>query len=329
MSKLAVTGAAGFIGSTLVRRLIDDGHTVDCIDDLSSGRRENIPTGADHWWIDITASNAVDDLIGSFADCSCVFHMAAMTSLPECQSDPGRAYAVNVAGTANVLEAARRAGVKRVVFSSSGAVYENDTEYPNREATRVCPTLVYPNTKKHAEDLCLSFNRAYGMDNIMLRYFNVYGPGQNSTRLSPPFTSYVVRELLNGRRPVLHSDGTQARDYVYVDDVVAANIAAWTAGHISTPVMNVCSGRAYSVNELHSIIAVEMGSLITPKFDTTSQFWSRYPTIQGLDPAIIAAEVNKRTLGDPTLIRLALDWRPKVDIVEGIKRLVEASGALP
>lgn len=327
---MLVTGGAGFIGSALVRRLLDDGYEVRVIDDLSKGLRENIDSRAEFWWTDIggmpdSTNGRVFDM--AFEGVDRVFHAAAISSLPECQSDPGRAYAVNVAGTARVLEAARQAGVSRVVFSSSGAVYENETEdFPSRECVSVRPTLVYPSTKLHAEGVCRSFVDAYGLDVISLRYFNVYGPGQDSRRTSPPFTSYVVRELLAGRAPVLHSDGTQSRDYVYVDDVVAANLAASDCAPCPGSVFNVCSGKAHSVNELYRLIAAACGSRLEPEFRPTDAFWQAYPSIGSgpfpLKSSVIECEVGKFTLGDPSSISAAMGWSPTVGIEEGIRRLV-------
>lgn len=328
--RIAVTGAGGFIGSALSRRLVADGHRVNCVDDLSKGLRENIPLEAEYYWIDISLP-ATEALVGAFEGVDCVFHMAAVSSLPECQSDPGRAYAVNVAGTAQVLEAARQCGVRRVVFSSSGAIYENETEFPCQESAVVVPTLVYPNTKLHAEGVCQSFVRAYGMEVPMLRYFNVYGPGQDSRRASPPFTSYVVRELAAGRRPVLHSDGTQRRDYVYVDDVIEANLVAMDCTGIGAHAFNVCSGVTYSVNELYRLIAAEFDVDVEPEFRQDTMFWQAYPSIHSGDfplrPSVIASEVNKFALGDPSKIGDAFGWSPKVGIHEGIKRLVASTRA--
>lgn len=305
--RCVVTGSEGFIGSSLTRYLQKRGHEVlgfDSDRDIRYAALEPLVRGAD-----------------------VVFHMAAMSSLPECQEDPLLAFAVNVGGTARVLEACRAARVRRVVFSSTSAVYENTQSNGTgfRETDPVDPDLVYAQTKLAAERLCVSYVLNYGMRVDVLRYFNVYGPGQNLVRRSPPFTAYVARELLAGKTPMLFSDGVSERDYVYVDDVCEANLLCAAQGQAKLgSVYNVASGTGYSTNELYDIVAAAVGSDVRPEFRVPELFWQQYPALRDMRQERIVREVNKRSVGCAARTYAELGWRPKVSVVDGVRNLVES-----
>ena len=154
-----------------------------------------------------------------------------------------------------MLELSRQAGVRRVVVASTSAVYENNEHFPCREDDVVSPTLLYSVSKQQTEQLCRSYFNDYDMEVVVTRYYNVYGPQQDIRRKSPPFVGYVARELIAGRQPILHSDGEQRRDYVYVGDVIAMNIACMDHPKAPGQTFNVASGTSWSVNELYTIIA--------------------------------------------------------------------------
>jgi nucleoside-diphosphate-sugar epimerase len=196
----------------------------------------------------------------------CVFHFAGIAALPVCQSDPREAYAVNVAGTGAVLEAARRAGVRRVIFSSTSAVYERTNSAALAEDAVVAPDLVYACTKHAAEALCRGFALNYGLDIVVTRFFNVFGPHQDVLRVSPPFTSYVARELVHDRSPVLFNRRPDVqRDYVHVSDVVELLLRMMRHdAHHAAEVFNVCSGVGHSVPELYDTFMLISGKSIEP-----------------------------------------------------------------
>jgi len=328
MSKYVITGGAGFIGSLLGKELIDEGHDITWMDDLSFGYLENIqdktgsvPTNF------IQGDICTQDMKPLFEGADAVFHFAAISALPVCQSEPGRAFDVNVGGTAKVLEACRQVGVPKVVFASTSAIYENNTNFPCGEDDDVAPSLIYAQTKLAAERLCRSFVDVYGMNVSMTRYYNVYGPHQDVRRKSPPFTAYVIRELLANRQQTLYSDGKQSRDYVHVQDVNRLNRPCVSHPAAKGQVFNVASGRSYSVNELYGLIATAVGTNMVPEFKSAKSFWDAYPALYKaaypLQPEKLEAEVNKFSLGSTEKAERLIGWRTEISIEDGIRQTVE------
>jgi nucleoside-diphosphate-sugar epimerase len=276
-----------------------------------------------------------------YAGVDCVFHLAGIAALPVCQGDPREAYDVNVAGTGAVLEAARRAGVRRVVFASTSAVYERTTSALLREDDVIAPDLVYACTKQAAEALCSGYALNYGLDIVVCRFFNVFGPHQDVLRASPPFTSYVARELAHDRSPVLYNDRTDVRrDYVHVSDVVGllGRIMRDGASH-AADVFNVCSGVGHSVPELYDAFRTVSGKSIDATYRDPAEFWNRYPMLfAGTHPLSrqrVIEEVYKTAVGSNAKAREAFGWEPQLDLVAGarsvyadaLERLAPSSGA--
>lgn len=224
MSRILITGAAGFIGSQLSHALWQQGEDIVMLDNFSYGKEDNL-SFSDHDFRDETIRGDICDRALLFALCKeeqfdYIYHIAAITPLPDCQTDPGRAVEVNVAGTVNVLEAARCFGAKNVIFASTSAIYENCKEFPSKEGSVVPPSLIYSGSKYAAEHFCRSYADVYGMNITILRFANVYGPHIDCLRTQPPVAGYLIRELFYDRVPVLHSTGEQRRDFVYVDDLI-------------------------------------------------------------------------------------------------------------
>ena len=325
--KIVITGAAGFIGSQLALRLLRDGHEVVLIDDLSFGYEENLQTEGKSVAELIRLDVRSPDLMSHVRHADCLFHLAGISALPINQSEPERSVSVNVAGTANVLDCARRGGVGRVVFASTSAVYENNTQFPCREDDPIAPTLMYSLGKWQAERLCLSFAKNYGMDVVITRYYNVYGPHQDIRRKSPALVGYIVRELLQGRAPVLHSDGSQSRDYVFLDDVNALNIACMESPAAPGQTFNVASGSAVSVSAIYDTIASHLDTSIRPHFRPAVRMWDQYPALfEGKYPMDIdrlSAEVNKFSLGATEKARELLGWQATTTLADGIRKTVD------
>lgn len=218
MSKILITGAAGFIGSQLAHSLWQKGEEVILLDNFSYGKEDNL-IFEDHDFREEILRKDVCDRETLYALCEknhfdYIYHIGAITPLPDCQLDPGKAIEVNVAGTVNVLEAARRFGAKNVIFASTSAVYERCTQFPTKEEDAVPPHLIYSGGKFAAEQFCRSYADVYGMNITVLRFANVYGPHIDCLRTQPPVAGYLIRELFYDRRPVLHSDGEQRRDFI-------------------------------------------------------------------------------------------------------------------
>jgi UDP-glucose 4-epimerase len=252
MMRCLVTGGAGFIGSHLVHALAARGLEVRVLDNLSSGTRSNLEGAA--------AELVIGDVMDFEATASAargaevVFHMAAMISVPASMDDPLRTYRENVLGSLNVLEAARRAGGRRVVLSSSCAVY-GAADHPSAESDPVQPRSPYAASKVAMEDLGRLYAEVYRLSTVSLRYFNVYGPRQSPASPYAAVIPIFVHEMLEGRSPVIHGDGEQSRDFVYVDDVVQANLLAAEAVGDIPGVVNVGTGRALTIRQLAQALA--------------------------------------------------------------------------
>ena len=326
--KILITGGAGFIGSHLGLYLLQQKHQVLFLDNLSFGYVANLSVQSKSLKPHFIKMDVRDPEIGkNMEDVKVIFHFAGISSLPECQANPGEAYEVNVAGTVNILETARRYNVKRVIFSSSSAVYENEALFPTPESVNACPTLIYGLSKKHAEQVCHSFQKLYGMDIVILRFFNVYGPHMDFKRPNPPLISYLIRCFLNKETPILHSDGNQARDMVYVDDVVNACEIVMTHKNAKNQTFNVGSGKAYSIKETYEHIVAAFGSKnIKPIYQSEKLLWDKYPELfEGNYPfqtKFLEKEVNKYTLASIKKAKNLLGWNPQISLKEGLRKTV-------
>src|ERR1043166_4580004 len=221
-----VTGGAGFIGSNIVRRLLERGDTVRVLDNFSSGNRRNLQPFDDDIEIVEGDLRSYERVHAAVRGAECVFHQGALPSVPRSVQDPLTTSAVNVEGTLNVLLAARDEGVRRVVFASSSSVYGNSGELPRVETANPDPISPYGVAKLAAERYCVSFSRVYPLETIALRYFNVFGPNQDPRSQYAAVVPRFVTEVAAGRTVQIHGDGTQSRDFTYVANVVAATILA-------------------------------------------------------------------------------------------------------
>jgi UDP-glucose 4-epimerase len=249
-----VTGGAGFIGSHITNTLVEKGHEVTVIDNLSSVKRENIRNALLNGQATLVEGSITDIALlnRTFDGADGVFHEAAIISVPWSVEHPIETAEVNVMGTLNVLVAARDRGVKKVVLASSSAVYGDNPELPKREEMPPEPKSPYALSKLAAEYLGPVFSRSYGLDFVALRYFNVYGPGQDPSSAYAAVIPKFITRILNDQVPLIFGDGTQTRDFIYVRDVVKANLCA-----MEKPVdgvFNVGSGERKSVNELSRMI---------------------------------------------------------------------------
>ncbi len=294
-----VTGVAGFIGSNLAARLCDEGCRVVGLDNLSAGTRENVPAGVELHVRDIRAPG----LDAVFAGADTVFHLAAKNCLYDCLQNPVETSDINVTGTANVLEHARRAGVRKVVYADSSAEYEGITDFPSR-VDRVAPIGPYAVSKRGGALFCETYRRMHGLNVTMLRYFNVYGPAQDWRRMIPPLMSAFTMRLLAGETPVIYGTGRKRRDFVYVDDVNDFHLLAMRDARTDGGTFNVGSGVNHSVLEIYAMIEAVLRTGIRPAFK---------------DDLPGEAEI---TLADIERER-ALGWSPKTDIQTGLARTIE------
>ena len=305
-----VTGGAGFIGSHLVERLLRDhpDATVRVLDDFSTGRPENLPfAGAAGRRLEIVRGDirSLETVERLSADADVVFHQAAMRSVPRSVADPLGANDHNVTGTLQVLEAARRQRVRRVVYASSSSVYGDRAELPKREDQPPAPISPYAVSKAAGEQYARVWTRLYGVETVGLRYFNVFGPRQDPTSEYAAVIPRFILWALGGTPLEVHGDGTQSRDFTYIDNVVDANVAAARAPAAAGEVFNVGCGRRVSLLTIVERLEKLLGRPIACRHT---------PARAGDVP---------HTLADLGRARSLLGYEPRVDFDEGFERTVE------
>jgi UDP-glucose 4-epimerase len=304
--KALVTGGAGFIGSHIAERLVAGGHRVVVYDNFSSGKRENVAPFASKLEVieaDVRDAPQLDD----YADgCDVIFHQAAIVSVPYSVEHPQETHDVNIQGTLNVLQAAKRRGVKRVVFACSAAVYGEDPELPKCETMAQAPISPYGVEKATGEMYLMAWNKLFGVETVSLRYFNVFGPRQDPSSPYSGVISIFTSRALEGKDVTIFGDGKQSRDFVFVDNVVDANLLAATKPGIGGRAYNVGCGKKTTLLELLGAIARIVGRDIHP-----------------IHAAPRAGDIAE-SLADITRIRTELGYEPKVGVEEGLKRLIDS-----
>ena len=262
MPCFVVTGGGGFIGSHIVRALLDRGDSVRVIDDFSTGKRENLAEVEADIDLHVIDIRTLDALRPVFEGADYVLHQGAIPSVPRSVQDPISSHEANCTGTLNVLIAARDAGVKRVVQASSSSVYGSNPALPKVETMRPMPISPYAATKLTQEAYASAFYGSFGLETVSLRYFNVFGPRQDPKSEYAAVIPKFVTRLLAGEPPVIYGDGEQTRDFTFVADVVQANIRAMESD--ARGVFNVAGGRRISLNELASILMELTGTRCEP-----------------------------------------------------------------
>lgn len=268
MTVYLVTGGAGFIGSHLVEALLERGDQVRVLDDFSTGRRSNLDGPTDQ--IDLMTGSIADfeTVRAAVQGVDYVLHHAAVSSVQHSIRDPLNAHTVNVVGTLNVLRAAKEAGVRRVIYAGSASAYGNQPADALHEGLAGQPLSPYAATKLSAELYCMMYAHTYGLETVIFRYFNVFGPRQDPASEYSSVIPLFVTRLIDDARPIIYGDGLQSRDFVYIQNVVNANLIACTAPteQVSGQVFNIASGERTSLLQLLSAINQELGKAIEPDF---------------------------------------------------------------
>jgi len=293
-----ITGAAGFLGSALAEELAREGHQVRGLDNLSTGNPQALSPDVHFTRGDVNDRPKLWTLL---QEVDCVYHLAARVSVPESVLYPREYNAVNVGGTVSLMEAMRDVGVRRVILASSGAVYGDQAEQPVKETAIPDPRSPYAVSKVSAEHYVRTIGKLWGMDTVCLRIFNAFGPGQHLPPSHPPVVPHFLRQALRGGSLVAHGDGEQTRDYVYVDDVITAMVAAATAPNVNGLVINVGSGTETSVRELIRKVGEVTGRDVDALFNST--------TSGGVS----------RMRADLTLAAQKLNYRPSITLEEGLR----------
>lgn len=297
-----VTGGAGFVGSHLTEALLRDGHRVRVIDNLSTGKRENVPAGAEFIEADFCDAAAIRP---AFEGVDGVFHVGALPRVPLSIAQPVETAKTNIMGTLNVLVAARDAKVKRVVYSASSSAYGNQDRLPLTPDMRPNPLNPYALQKYVGELFCQQFAALYGMETVSLRYFNVYGPRMANDGPYVTVIAIFMRQFRAGETLTIDGDGEQTRDFTHVKDVVRANIAAMQSAKVGQgEVLNVGGGQRYSMNFIASKISQNATHRESPRGKGES----------------------RDTLADISLTKQLIDWEPAVKFEEGLEELLCAEG---
>jgi UDP-glucose 4-epimerase len=301
-----ITGVAGFIGSHLAKALLSRGESVRGFDNLTTGKLANVPAGVDFVQGDLADGEAVAKVC---VDVDAILHQGALPSVPRSVKEPRPSHNANLDGTFNLLEGARAAGVKRVLYAASSSAYGNQPGFPRMETMTPQPIAPYPVQKLAGELYMQSYARVYGMETACLRYFNIFGPRQAP---DSPYSGVIARwamQMLRGDAEgeiVIQGDGTQSRDFTYIDNAVRANLLALTtpAERIAGRVFNVGCGQRYSLNELYRTLAGITG-------------WTREPVYAERR----AGDIDT-SLADISAAREAFGYEPVVGFEEGLSRTV-------
>jgi UDP-glucose 4-epimerase len=300
-----VTGGAGFIGSHIAQRLLGAGHEVVVLDNFSSGSRANVSaigSGARVVEGDVRDLSVVE---ASAFGCEVVFHEAAIVSVPYSVEHPQESHDVNIQGTLNVLQAARKVGARRLVFASSAAIYGEEPTLPKTETMRPEPMSPYGVEKITGEHYLATWSKLFGVETVALRYFNVFGPRQDPRSPYSGVISVFVDRILGGRPITFFGDGSQCRDFVYVANVVDANLLAATRPGVSGRAYNVACGKRTTLVELASLVERAAGRTVERVF---------------AEPR--AGDIRE-SVADIARARAELGYTPAVGVEEGLERLVQ------
>ena len=309
---ILITGVAGFVGSNLADKLLTDARKspkkdqktdIDVriigIDNLSNGIREQVPASVEFHQADIRSK----DIYPLFEGVDYVFHLGAKTCIKDCQDDPVEAMEINVAGTANVFESAKRAKVKKVIYAETSALYEDSHLMPTPESD-VNPKSFYAVSKFASMFVAKAYKRFFDIPSTALRYFNVYGPRQDYRRSIPPVMSAFIIKLLRGERPIIYGTGHQKRDFVHVDDVNNFHVLCMNDARTDNLTFNLGSGNNYSVMDIYKMISELLNKNISPIF---------MPGIPGEADETLADITEAKRIG----------WSPAVNMHEGLLGMIE------
>ena len=304
MAFYLVTGGAGFIGSNIVHELVKRGERVRVIDNFSTGKRENIAGVLDRIELLEGDLRNPDDVRAAVSGIDYILHQAALPSVPRSIRDPIASNESNVSGTVNLLTAAKDASVKRLVFASSSSVYGDTPTLPKTEDMPPNPRSPYAASKAAGEYYCRVFFEVYGLETVILRYFNIFGPRQDPASPYSAVIPLFIAKMSKGEKPVILGDGTQSRDFTFVENAVRANLLAAAALDAPGKTFNIAGGRRHSLNDLVEKLNTILGTALDPSYTEARR-----------------GDV-KHSLADISLAKRHLGYEPLVDFEEGIRKTV-------
>jgi len=303
--RILVTGGAGFIGSHITTALVDRGDDVAVLDNLSTGRRENLAHLGDR--VNFMEACLLDReaVEQALTGVEVVYHQAALASVPRSVEKPLDTNAACVTGTLNLLDAARRAGVRRVIYAGSSSAYGDQPNMSKRETDLPGPLSPYAAAKLAGELYCQAFTATYGLETVVIRYFNVFGPRQDPNSEYSAVIPIFVTKMVQGERPTIYGDGTQSRDFTYIDNVVQGNLAAADSVDAVGRSINVACGTQFTLLHLVAAINKVLGTNIEPVFASPR-------------PGDV-----RESLADISTARTVLGYEPQVNFDEGLRRSIE------
>lgn len=304
MTTYLITGVAGFIGSHLADALLAQGHSVRGLDNFATGKRGNVPAGVDFVEADLANADAV---ASACVGVDAILHEGALPSVPRSVKEPRPSHLANLDGTFNLLEGARAAGIKRVLYAASSSAYGNQPGFPRVETMTPQPIAPYPVQKLAGELYMQSYARVYGMETVCLRYFNIFGPRQAP---DSPYSGVIAKwalQMLRGEQPTIQGDGEQGRDFTYIANAVSANLLALAApaDKVAGRVFNIACGERISLNDTYRILARITGYTAPPIYTETR-----------------AGDIRD-SLADITAAREAFGYNPSVSFEDGLALTVE------
>lgn len=304
MTNYLVTGGCGFIGSHIAEALVGRGQSVRIVDNLSTGKQANLSEFADR--VDLRVGDIADGdfMREAVQGIDIIFHQAALASVPRSVERPLDTHAACVTGTVTLLDAARRAGVRRVVYAASSSAYGDLAASSKRETDLPGPLSPYAAAKLAAEYYCHAFYRTYGLETVAIRYFNVFGPRQDPDSPYSAVIPIFISKMLAGVRPVIYGDGYQSRDFTFVANVVHGNLLASEAKDAPGRTINVANGHSVTLRKLVSALNERLGTNIEPEYAP--------PRVGDV----------KESMADITLARRVLDYEPQVYFDEGLNRSI-------
>ena len=307
ISKVLVTGGAGFIGSHLTEALLQKEHRVRVLDDFSTGKRQNLIFDKGYPSLEIIEGDIRDLAICQKAmkGIEYVFHEAALPSVQRSVEDPLGSNAVNGGGTLNILFAAREEAVKRVIYASSSSIYGDTPTLPKHEEMPSNPLSPYALQKYIGEQYCRLFYELYGLETVSLRYFNIFGPRQDPNSVYSAVIPKFIDAFLQGSPPIIFGDGKQSRDFTYIENVVQANLLAMSAGHLHGEMINIACAERTSLNQLVKVLRKILGSKLSPVYEEPRKGDVRH------------------SLADIRKGKEILNYEPKVGLELGLKKTVE------
>jgi len=307
MSRILVTGGAGFIGSNLTEALLKQGHWVWVLDNFSTGKRENLVFDKEYPSLEIIDGDIRDLAICRkvMKDIEVVFHQAALPSVQRSVEDPLISNSVNVEGTLNILLSSRDTGVKRLIYASSSSIYGDTPTLPKQEEMPPNPLSPYALQKYIGEHYCRLFFQLYGLETVSLRYFNVFGPKQDPNSIYSTVIPRFIDALLEGHPPIIFGDGEQSRDFTYIDNVIQANLLAMHVDRLNGEPINIACGKRTSLNQLLAILYDIFGTKVSPIYQEPRKGDVRH------------------SLADIRKGKQILNYEPNVGIEAGLKKTVE------